>query len=408
MTRHTPSDATEVAAIVAWAAAADEPLEIVAGGSKRAYGRPVRGARTLELAALRGVIDYDPSELVLSARAATPMAEIEALLAAQRQILAFEPPDWSGLLGANQGQTKTSQTLGGVIACNLAGPRRVRAGAARDHFLGFAGVNGRGDPWKAGGRVVKNVTGYDLCKLQAGAYGTLSVLTEITVRVLPKPETSCSLVLSGLDDAEAVRTMTAALNTPHEVSAACHLPAQVAARCAFADQGRALTVLRLEGPPPSVTYRAGALVSVFGDAAMLEAAQSSELWAQVADVRTLLGETESVVWRVCPAPSAAAALLARMRGALASAEGFFDWGGGLLWLSLNASEAGADCGAALLRGVLAEQGGHATLLRASDAQRSRVPVFEPQAAALDALARRVKAGFDPKGILNPGRMQEGV
>ncbi len=401
MQRHCPASDEEVAEIVSWAAASGEPLEISAGGSKRAYGRPVRSGHMLDLGRLRGIVDYDPSELVLTARAATPMAEIEPLLTRHRQMLGFEPPDWTLLLAGNG-----APTLGGVIACNLAGPRRVRAGAARDHFLGFAGVNGWGDRWKAGGTVVKNVTGYDLCKLQAGAHGTLSVLTEITVRVLPKPEASCSLVLRDLTEAEAMRAMTAALNTPHEVSAACHLPQAAAARSGVSGLAGAATVLRLEGPPPSVAYRAEALRAVFDQAELLEAAQSEALWAEITVVQPLLGGSD-IVWRVCPTPSSAPALVARMRAAWPSAEAFYDWGGGLVWLGLDAS-AGVDGGAAVLRAALARHGGHATLLRASEALRGAVPVFEPQAPALDALARRVKAGFDPNGILNPGRMQEGV
>ena len=403
MTHFAPSNAAELAATVAWAAAESQSLEIVAGGSKRGFGRPMQAAHTLDIGAIRGVVDYDPGELVLTARAATPMAEIGALLAEQRQMLAFEPPDWSGLLDAAPGR----QTLGGVIASNLAGPRRVRAGAARDHFLGFAAVNGWGDAWKAGGTVVKNVTGYDLCKLQAGAHGTLSVLTDISVRVLPLPESSCSLLLGGLSDAEAIRTLSRALNTPHEVSGACHLPQAVAARSGVAEVaglGGSVTALRLEGPAPSVAARVSALEALLGGGVRLPAAGSAALWSEVAAVQPLLGSTSSVVWRVCTAPAGAPALLARLRGTWPQAEAFYDWGGGLLWLALEAP--GDDGGAAALRGAIA--GGHATLVRASEALRRSVAVFEPEAALLAALSRRVKDSFDPRRILNPGRMWMGI
>ena len=406
MTVFRPSDAAEVEQVVAWAAAEAQSLEIVGGGSKRALGRPPHSDHTLDLRALSGIVDYDPSELVLTARAATPMAEIEAQLNAHRQMLAFEPPDWRGLL-ASDGKP----TLGGVIACNLSGPRRVRAGAARDHFLGFAAVNGWGDGWKAGGRVVKNVTGYDLCKLQAGAYGTLSALTEVTVKVMPRPETSCSVLLIGLADEAAIQALSAALNSPHEVSAAAHLPATAAARSrvtAVAGAGGAVTALRLEGPRPSVEYRAGALDGVLGPAARLSAVESEALWAEIGAVQPLLGRADTVVWRVCPTPSAAPALLRRVLAGHGSAEAFYDWGGGLLWLSLDPAGAGLDCGAALVRAAVAEAGGHATLIRAPDPARAAVAVFEPARGALDALARRVKSGFDPQCVLNPGRMQEGV
>ncbi len=409
MTAFRPKDTAELRAIVASALAEKQTLDIVGGGSKRALGRPSRAQHRLDMGAFDRVIDYEPSELVMTAEAATPMRAIEAELAAHGQMLAFEPPDWRGLLG-----TSGEPTLGGVIACNVAGPRRVRAGAPRDHFLGFSAVNGWGEAWKAGGRVVKNVTGYDMGKLQAGAFGTLSVLTEISVKVLPRPETSCSLVVTGLQDAAAIPLLATALNAPDEVSAAAHLPAAVAARSAVAavsDRG-AVTVLRLEGPRPSVDFRATTLEGLLGPALRLNDRDSTALWAEIAAVGALIGAerrgSAGIVWRLCPTPSAAPALLARIRSGLASAEGFYDWGGGLLWLTLDAAEAGPDAGAGLVRAAIRQAGGHATLVRATDDMRGAVPVFEPAQPALDALARRVKASFDPHGILNPGRMQEGL
>jgi glycolate oxidase FAD binding subunit len=355
---------------------------------------------------ISSIVDYEPSELVITARAGTTMSEIEAQLSAQHQIFAFEPPDWRSLL-CGEGEP----TLGGVLACNLAGPRRVRAGAARDHFLGFSAVNGWGDAWKAGGRVVKNVTGYDLCKLQAGAYGTLSVLTEVSVKVLPAPETSCSVLLTGLADPAAIAAMTKALNSQHEVSAAAHLPAGLVARSKVADLaglGANVTVMRLEGHRPSVDYRAGALEAVLGPLLRLNASASVALWNEIASVQPLLARADSIVWRVCPTPSNAPEVLRRVQESIASASGFYDWGGGLLWLDLDPAQAGTDCGAAAVRGALKSAGGFATLVRAPDPARETVPVFDPQPPALDALTRRVKAGFDPQRILNPGRMYKGM
>lgn len=398
-----PADAAEVAQAVASAVAGKQSLEIVAGGSKRALGRPPKGDHTLDLSRLSGIVDYEPSELVLTARAATPMSDIETQLRAHGQMLAFEPPDWRGLLG------RTGEpTLGGTVACNMAGPRRVRAGAARDHFLGFSAVNGWGEAWKAGGRVVKNVTGYDMGKLQAGAYGTLSVLTEITFKTMPRPEASCSLLVRGLADDAAIPLLAAALNSPHEVSAAAHLPAALAARAGVPSlAGTAATLMRLEGPKPSVDSRALALGALLGGTERLEETDSIALWSVVGAVQPLIGGAARVIWRICPTPSGAPAVLEGIRATLASAEGFCDWGGGLLWLTLEAGEAGPDGGAAHVRRAVAAVGGHATLVRASDAVRAAVPVFEPTPPALDALSRRIKASFDPHGILNPGRMQKG-
>ncbi|MBV9556331.1 MAG: glycolate oxidase subunit GlcE [Pseudolabrys sp.] len=407
MTVFRPSAVTEIGEIVTWAAAEKEPLEIVGGGSKRRLGRPEAAKHALDVSGISGIIDYEPSELVLTARAGTTMAEIEAQLSAHHQMLAFEPPDWRDLL-ASEGEP----TLGGVVACNLAGPRRVRAGAPRDHFLGFSAVNGWGDAWKAGGRVVKNVTGYDMGKLQAGSYGTLSVLTELSVKVLPAPETSCSLVWTGLADQSAITALANALNSPHEVSAAAHLPAEMAARSKVADVsglGANATVVRLEGFRPSVEYRAGALEQMLGPAVRLQASASTALWREIASVQPLLEHTDSIIWRVCPTPSAAPDTLRSVQQRLGSARGFFDWGGGLLWLDLDPAKAGADCGAASVRAAVQEAGGgHATLVRAPDPAREAVPVFEPLPPALDALTRRVKAGFDPQGVLNPGRMYRGM
>ena len=409
MTAFRPKDTAELRAIVESAVAENQALDVVGGGSKRTLGRPSQAPHRLEMGAFDRILDYEASELVLTAEAATPMRLIEAELAAQGQMLAFEPPDWRALLG-----TSGEPTLGGTIACNLAGPRRVRAGAPRDHFLGFSAVNGFGEAWKAGGRVVKNVTGYDMGKLQAGAFGTLSILTEISVKVLPRPETSCSLVVPGLDDMAAIPLLATALNAPDEVSAAAHLPAVVAARSAVAavSGGRAATVLRLEGPRPSVDFRATTLQGLLGPTTRLNERDSTALWTEIATVDPLIGADRrglaGIVWRICPTPSAAPALLARIRSELASAEGFYDWGGGLLWLTLDAAEAGPDACASLVRAAVRAAGGHATLIRATDDLRSAVPVFEPAPPALDALARRVKASFDPGGLLNPGRMQEGL
>ncbi len=395
MTLFQPADAAEAQDVVAWAAAEQQALEIVAGGSKRGLGRPVQAEHRLDLSRIAGIVDYDPPELVLTARAATPMAEISAQLAARQQMLAFEPPDWRGLLGGGG-----EPTLGGVIACNIAGPRRVRAGAGRDHFLGFEALNGWGDAWKSGGRVVKNVTGYDLCKLQAGAYGTLSILTQLSVRVMPRPETSCSLVLHGLADADAIAALAQGLNTPHEVSAAAHLPEGVAQRAGFPG---AATVLRLEGPAPSVAFRSRALRALFGQGDTVDAAASERLWQQAGAVSVLLPPGGRCVWRLCPTPSTAPAVLQVIRDQHAAAEAFYDWGGGLLWLSLDAGM--ADAGAALVRGAMGGRG-HATLVVAADPVRAAVPVFEPEAGPVAALSERVRASFDPQRIFNPGRLRE--
>src|ERR1700676_3605178 len=255
-----PRDAAEVEQTIRAALADGKTLELIGRGTKRAIGRAAQWDATLDLSGLSGVTLYEPEELVLSAKAGTPLSEIEALVAGKGQQLAFEPMDCGQLMGGPVGRG----TIGGTIAANLCGPRRITAGAARDHLLGFTAVSGRGESFKSGGRVVKNVTGYDFCKLMSGSWGTLAVMTEVTVKTLPKPETEATVVMSGLDDAAAMRAMTAAMGSACEVSGAAHLPATTAARFpmgAAVAAGRALTALRLEGVAPSVAHREAALLA---------------------------------------------------------------------------------------------------------------------------------------------------
>jgi len=397
MTVFRPKDEQELAAIVQHALEREEPLELVGGGSKRGLGRPLQTPHRLELAAFSGIRLYEPEELVLTAGAATPLGEIEAALDRANQMLAFEPGDWRELLGT----TDATPTLAGVLACNLSGSRRIRQGAARDHFLGLKGVNGRGEAFKAGGRVVKNVTGYDLCKLMAGSYGTLAALTEVTVKVLPRPEATRTVVLHGLDDATALAAMTQTLNSAHEPSGAAHLPQ------GFSGKDKPATMLRIEGPVPSVEARAASLkreLGGFGAADLLGDEPCRTLWQSLRDAGPLAAPQDRarIIWRVSIAPSATPGFLVALRRAL-DLRYFLDWGGGLVWLSVADAE---DGGARAIRGALGS--GHATLIRASDALRASVPVFQPQPAAVAALSERVKDSFDPKRILNRGRMYRGL
>lgn len=399
MSRFVPADLAELRDAVAGALAAAEPVELVVGASKRALGRPLQTPHVLDLSRLSGIREYTPSELVLTAGAATPLAEIERALAEHSQMLAFEPPDWRGLLRGDG-----EPTLGGVLACNLSGPRRVKAGAARDHFLGFRAVSGRGEAFKAGGKVVKNVTGYDLCKLMAGSYGTLAALEEVTVKVLPRPETVATVLFAGVEPAAAVRLMAAALGSPHEVSGAAYLPSGMAML-------RPSTVaLRVEGPAPSVGARRGSLVAEHrgaGTAEVLADAESFALWRAIGEVAPLIEAGERAVWRVSVAPARGAEVAQAISRAL-DATWFLDWGGGLLWAAVpEARDGGAEMIRGAVRGADGRGTGHATLVRASPALRRAVAVFEPQPPALAALSRRVKEAFDPKHILNPGRIVEG-
>jgi len=334
---------------------------------------------------------------VMAARAGTPLAEIEAALAENNQMLTFEPMDHRQLLGSSG-----EPTIGGVFAGNISGPRRIQAGAARDNLLGVRFVNGTGDIVKSGGRVMKNVTGLDLVKLLAGSWGTLGVLCEVIFKVLPKPETSVTIAVSGLNDAEAAEAMAAAMAMSVEVSGAAHLPISVAYKFGDTLKGEATTVLRLEGLTPSVEVRSERLVAEMsrrGSVSVLDAKASQELWRDIRDVKPFAAQRKKPVWRVSVAPSAGHTLVAALR-LKTGVDAFYDWQGGLVWLQME-----ADPEADLVRQYIkALGGGHATLVRADAATRSAVPVFEPQPSALDALSRRIKDQFDPRGILNPGRM----
>jgi len=403
-------DAEDVEQAVRAAIASEQPLEITGHGTKRQIGQPMATNALLDLSALNAVISYEPNELIITVEAGAPLADVKSLIDSKNQQFAFEPVDTALLLG-----TPGGGTIGGMIGAGLAGPRRIQAGAARDHLLGAHAVSGFGDSFKAGGKVVKNVTGYDLCKLLAGSWGTLAVMTEVTLKVMPRPESERTLVLRGLDDATANRAMTAALGSPFDVSGAAHVPNSI-----FRDAGSGLgdvgskreaaTLLRLEGITASATHRAAALakaLSPFGMAEILEDDASAALWAALRDVEPFAAKGALgawPVWRIVCPPASGGALgeaLARDSGG----DVIYDWGGGLIWAALPPN---ADAHAALLRPRVEAVGGHAMLLRASAEVRRNVDVFHPPKSGVAALSERVRLGFDPKGILNRGRMKRGA
>ena len=403
-------DAKDVEQVVRAAIASEQPLEIVGHGSKRLVGQPMATNALLELSALNAVTAYEPNELIITVQAGAPLADVQSLIDSRNQQFAFEPADLSALLGVSG-----AGTIGGMIGAGLAGPRRIKAGGARDHLLGAHAVSGFGDSFKTGGRVVKNVTGYDLCKLLAGSWGTLAVMTEVTLKVMPKPESERTLVLRGLDDPTANRAMTAALGSPFDVSGAAHLP-NSAFRPAAGDlaslgaPGQAVSLLRLEGIAASVADRANSLaksLAPFGAVEILQDAISAAIWASIRDVRPFAAAGALggwPVWRIVCPPASGGALgqaLARNTGG----DVIYDWGGGLIWAALPPKP---DAQAALVRQRVEAAGGHAMLLRASELVRRNVDVFHPQSAGLAALGERVRHSFDPKNILNRGRLMRAV
>ncbi len=391
MTLLTPDTEQAVADEVSAARDDASPLELSGGGTRRGIGRPVQAANTLSLTKLDGVTLYEPGELTLVAQAGMTLHALTDLLDGENQQLTFEPSDMRALLG-----TSGEPTLGGAIATAASGPRRLRTGAGRDAILGVRYVNGQGEILRAGGRVMKNVTGYDIPKLMCGAFGTLGVVTEIGLKVMPKSEVVRTIAIPGLSDTDAVSAMSTALRMPCDISAAAHLPAKVSTELGFAD---AVTLMRVEGFQTQADYRIQTLrdgLSMFGAVEPVE----SDPWVAIRDAMFFAGD-DRAVWRVSMKASEAPAYVADLRAKM-DVDAFYDWGGGLVWL---ACEQGADAAEPTVRDTLAGYGGHATLIRASETIRAAIPVFHPEPTAVAHLSAGLKSKFDPAGILNPGRMR---
>ncbi|NNE81762.1 MAG: FAD-binding protein [Silicimonas sp.] len=403
----SPRDEKDLSDLVA---GATDALAVIGGGT-RTVGAPVQGG-VLTTSGLSGITLYDPGALTLVAQAGTPVSEIEAALDAENQMLAFEPMDHRTLL-----DTEGVPTIGGVVGANVSGPRRVQAGACRDFLLGVRCVDGSGTIVKNGGRVMKNVTGYDLARLMCGSRGTLGILSEVGFKVLPKPEATAVLLLTGLTIGEAVKAMASALTSPFEVTGAAHVPVGL--------DSAPVTMLRLEGFEDSVAYRANQLkarLAAFGPADIERRVEGPENtkagWAWVRDVAAFAEKT--AVWRVSVKASEVEAMLESGIWQTLACDAILDLGGGLVWigaddaqLSDNANWDGSGSsdrlhGAENLHATLQEcmrlTGGHATLVKGPEALRSKVPVFQPEPAPLATLAQGLRRQFDPKGILNPGLM----
>jgi glycolate oxidase FAD binding subunit len=396
-----PRDEGEIVEAVAWAVSGGKKLEVIGHGSKRTIGRAAQTDRTLDVSSLSGIVLYEPEELILSARAGTPVAEIEKLLAANRQEFAFEPMDTGPILGFKAG----AGTLGGLLSVNFSGPRRIKAGSARDHALGIKAVSGRAEAFKAGGRVVKNVTGYDLPKLMTGSFGTLAVLSEITLKVLPRAEDVETLLVSGLTDARAVEAMSAAIGSACDVSGVAHFPQRVASKLPLKGANTARTAFRLEGIAPSIAARRDKLQYIlksFGALSVLKAEDSHTLWRAVRDALPFAEKLDNALWRISVTPS----LGAKIGGAIASATGaqiFYDWAGGLIWAEMPNENPNENAVRAAIGG-----NGHALLVRASPSVRASAAIFGPLEGGMAKVIKGLKEGFDPKTVLNPGRMYAGL
>lgn len=383
------------------ASASNTPVEIVGNGTKRGIGREMQTAAQITTASLTGVRLYEPTELVMSARAGTPLARVESDLASRGQMLAFEPIDIAPLVGGERG----AASIGSVFATNLSGSRRISAGAARDHILGIKAISGGGQSFHSGGRVMKNVTGYDLSRALCGSWGTLAVLTEVTFKVLPMAQETATLLLFNIDDAIAVEALAQAMGSPYEVSGAVHIQAPLAVRLwhqGLAGERQSITALRIENFSTSIAYRTERLKAVlkaYGEVHVLDHDMSISFWDEMRQLSVLQGSS-APLWRISTAPHAGPKVVAGITRFM-DCNAFYDWSGGLIWAEVLPT---ADAGAADIRRVIASVGGHATLIRGQPAVRSAVEVFQPLEPALAEISRNLKSVFDPAGILNPGRM----
>ena len=373
----------ELVDAIADAARSGARLAIAGGGSKRAVGCPSPAANMLDMTGFAGIVDYDPAELVLTVRPGTTLTEVQALVAERGQMLAFEPFDHGPIFGDGAGRA----TIGGVVAAGVAGSQRVSSGSARDHLLGFRAVSGQAKPFVAGAKVVKNVTGYDLPKLAAGSWGRLFAMTELTLKVLPRPRATATLAIHGLDPEQAVAAMSRAMGSQAELAAAAHFPADLAG-------GSAMTLLRVQGFESSVAARCTMLDHLFDGQARLErVALADRLWDSVRSLEPL--GPELPLWRVNVPPSGGCGVVTRLCR-LGLEKWLFDWAGGLVWL-------GYDGDPQDVREAAAEAGGHATLVRAPEAMRAAVPAFHPQSPGIVALEARVRRAFDPLAVFETGR-----
>lgn len=395
---HNPANEAETAELVRGFHNDQSIVEIGGGFTKTEIGKPIETRRRLSSAGMSGIVNYEPSELVITAKAGTPMDEITAALDKANQRLTFEPTDFRKLLSS-----EGTPTIGALAAANLSGSRRYISGSARDSLLGVRFVNGKGEIIKNGGRVMKNVTGLDLVKLLAGSWGTLGFLTEVTFKVLPKPETEQTLVLHGLDDEFAVTQLATALGTSTEVSGAAHLPELVVSTVLDGALGtEAATCMRLEGFDVSIKVRLERLkeaLGIGGEITLLDEAHSKTLWQQISDVAPFADGARTPVWKISMAPSQGWRMVDAMRREAGMAV-YYDWQGGLIWARMDADTEGK----ALRAAIQKHGGGHATLYRGIYAHRQTTPVFQPQSAPIKAVSQRIKATFDPNNIFNPGRM----
>ena len=406
--RFSPESEQQAAELVRWALSEDKTLALRGTNTKQGFGVAVEADCELSLERLTGIVEYHPEELVMQARPGTPLAEIAQALGQRRQRLEFEPPLLGRLYGMDE-ESGAGGTIGGVFAGNLAGPRRFKAGSARDHILGVRAVNGRGEIYKSGGKVIKNVSGYDLSKLVAGSWGTLSVLTELSFKVLPAPPASASLAVWGLSTADGMSLLTTMASSPCEPSGLAFLPGAALAAIdqdAMAFAGESLTIARLEGAKSSVKERTRSLKQLLpaGCQAEVLPPDASELcWAWIRDLAPLQAPRACPIVLRAAIPPASAVAVTGFLDQLGGCVWHLDAAGNWLWAGLRQAAAPADQLDALRREVAAV-GGSVALYRAPEAVKKRVGIYAFPDEAVKNLNEKIKNSFDPRHVFNPGRL----
>ncbi len=395
MTSITVISEREIVDAVREARVAKLPFDIVAGGTKHAFGRPqALSERTLDVGRLRGIQNYEPEELILTVKPGTRLTEIELVLSEKGQRLGFDPPDSAALFGAGG-----VSTIGGAVSADWSGSVRVRHGGARDSLLGLRGVNGFAEAFKAGGKVVKNVTGFDIPKLACGAFGTLCVLTELTFRVFPKASHAATLMLRDVAPQEGFQALRRIWSSPLEATGLAYI-APLAIAELLGEVGKGAALFRVEGEPEPLKEKVQMLRSALGARDVKDVALGDAAFARLS-AGAPFAATGHDVWKIGVPPSEAP----RTAEAIGTELWYGDLAGGVLWFGLEPDNAAS---IAKLRAAVARAGGHATLVRAGLPTRKRVAVFPQETPERAELTRRVKAAFDPLSLFNPGRMYEGI
>ena len=398
-----PSSREEIAEIIRNCYKKNIPLEINGSKSKNKIGRNFQAEKTLDLTSYSGIIDYKPEELYIKVKAGTPINSIIEELDKHDQQLAFEPVDFGFLFNGKS----NNGTIGGVISCNFAGPRRFKVGSARDHLLGFQGINGKGEIIKSGGTVVKNVTGYDLCKLISGSFGTLSVLTELSVKVLPKPQNSKTLIINNPHIKKAIEYLGTALSSSSDPSGGVFYPEQFDQSFTFNDLTHkgALTAIRIEGPSNSVDHRIKNLSAELGllenEYSILESVQTKIFWNKTKNLEIFSNSKKNLLRIVAPI-SETLSVLQKMKPY--EINYFLDWGGSLIWVELE------KISLKILReikDIMQQHSGYFTIIKVEDDLKASADIFTIDPIKYK-ISEKIKKSFDPKRIFNPGKMYSGI